>query len=1253
MNRKRLPLLLLAVSAFVFCGLIVFGLRISLHLSDNQSISKFPVQIQEYMASNTLYPNPNGICTDWVELYNSSDSDISIGGFKLTDESRKSRYTVPAGTVIPAHGCYVIYCMRSGGREYADFGISRTGGEELLLLNRKNVLIDSVQTISLPENTSAERDETGVFRIATQPSPGVYAATLLSEAKDRPTDILHPVSGTIRISEIIPGNTLYADAYGIVADLVELVNLSDVTVAVGGYALQDGVDGERFVLPQDAVIDPGGYYLICCARAQRSGLYADFALSRNGGELLLLYTDSDTLTDFLTTLPCGKNEAIVREDGDARVLSFATPGYANTEEGYQACLASYTANAPVRINEAMISNRSCVFPDGTAPDWLELANTTSAEIRLSGYGLSDSASSVRYTFPEDAVLPAGGYLAVPCDGNAGNAANAAHIGLSAAGGETLFLTKPDGTLCSAAVTVRTEADVSLDYSDGILPTVSDQPTPGFANDENGLAAYRATQPTVVRNLRISEIMPSNACIYASENGFFTDWVELYNAGAEPIDLGTYCLSDRADDPTRFRLPADILAPGAYRIVLCDSSAAEAAGEIRAPFGLSSKGGDVLLSLLTGEVIDRATYPAAEKDRSYIRGEAQAIFLETDCPTPGFANTAAGYKAFLTSWVPAGLYLSEVMPANRSVARNNGDYFDWVELCNGSSEPVNLSRYCLTDDRQVPHKYALPDVTLKSGERLLIYCSGKPSLTDKTAYHAPFKLNGGEDHVYLYETDGSLADYLHIYKVSPEGSIGRQSRDSGVYLYETPTPSKQNSDGTQATLLSAMPTADAVSGVFEGSDGFFVSLFGEGTVYYTTDGSKPTVASAVYTEPIRITQTSVLRAAALQPDKRMSDVLTLAYTINEGHTLPVLNLILAPEDFSGVGRGIYRNPQETWQRDACIVYTDSNGTVTHDCGVRISGQHSRTREQKSFKLVFSDQYGGRLRYDIFGDTCEQKSFPELLIRAGLDSKYGLYREPLAQHMALPYRDTTFVQDSVPCVLYINGVYYGIYQFMEALCEETLADRIGVRTDSITLYKGYLYPEHQHLEIYRLLEYVQKSDMTDRANYEYVKAHLALEDLIDWAIFEAYCYNSDLSANVRYFNSSETDGRWHFVFYDVECGFKAPAGFDLVFRTGQTASFLNALIRNSEFKDMFLQRLAYHCENTFRQDRVLSLLHTYDSAVREETIRHFNRWGLQPITYVYNYNQMERLLKADRVKELLQSAKKVLRLTDEEYNSYFRG
>ena len=88
-------------------------------------------------------------------------------------------------------------------------------------------------------------------------------------------------------------------------------------------------------------------------------------------------------------------------------------------------------------------------------------------------------------------------------------------------------------------------------------------------------------------------------------------------------------------------------------------------------------------------------------------------------------------------------------------------------------------------------------------------------------------------------------------------------------------------------------------------------------------------------------------------------------------------------------------------------------------------------------------------------------------------------------------------------------------------------------------------------------------------------------------------------------------------------------------------------------MFLRRIEFLCENAFRQEKVLDLLYSYDTLVRPETERHFKRWNLQPVTYIYQFNKIEKLLKADRATELKLSAKKYLKLSDAEYNKYYKG
>ena len=79
------------------------------------------------------------------------------------------------------------------------------------------------------------------------------------------------------------------------------------------------------------------------------------------------------------------------------------------------------------------------------------------------------------------------------------------------------------------------------------------------------------------------------------------------------------------------------------------------------------------------------------------------------------------------------------------------------------------------------------------------------------------------------------------------------------------------------------------------------------IYYTTDGSAPTANSALYTEPLTLTKTSVVRAIHVEQGKITSGILELGFFLNEGHTLPIVSLVGNPEDITG-GGGLYRNPR---------------------------------------------------------------------------------------------------------------------------------------------------------------------------------------------------------------------------------------------------------------------------------------------------------------------------------------------------------
>ena len=95
-------------------------------------------------------------------------------------------------------------------------------------------------------------------------------------------------------------------------------------------------------------------------------------------------------------------------------------------------------------------------------------------------------------------------------------------------------------------------------------------------------------------LRINEVSAAND-VFADEHGKKGDWLELYNASAEPYPLAGLWLSNDSLQPHLFQLPADagMVPAHGHRIVWCDRLSSDS--QLHATFKLSASGGCVLLS----------------------------------------------------------------------------------------------------------------------------------------------------------------------------------------------------------------------------------------------------------------------------------------------------------------------------------------------------------------------------------------------------------------------------------------------------------------------------------------------------------------------------------------------------------------------------------------------------------------------------------------------------------------------------------
>lgn len=145
-------------------------------------------------------------------------------------------------------------------------------------------------------------------------------------------------------------------------------------------------------------------------------------------------------------------------------------------------------------------------------------------------------------------------------------------------------------------------------------------------------------------LFINEVMAANSSVMSDPQGQYDDWIEIYNAGGQPIDIGGMYLTDDLSDPTRWRIPtgkpaATTIAAGGFLVIWADGDTADAV--LHASFKLGVEGEEIALCDKDGAtVIDYMAFADLASDTSYGRlpdgGPWQFMVL----PTPGSSNFLA-------------------------------------------------------------------------------------------------------------------------------------------------------------------------------------------------------------------------------------------------------------------------------------------------------------------------------------------------------------------------------------------------------------------------------------------------------------------------------------------------------------------------------------------------------------------------------------------------------------------------------------
>ncbi len=596
--------------------------------------------------------------------------------------------------------------------------------------------------------------------------------------------------------------------------------------------------------------------------------------------------------------------------------------------------------------------------------------------------------------------------------------------------------------------------------------------------------------------------------------------------------------------------------------------------------------------------------------------------------------------------------------NLIISEVNAD--NWLELYNAGAETIDISEAQIMVSGDVLASIENRTV-LKKNDYLVVELKANP---------------GNSDHnvLTIIDSKGESVKSMLVPRLSDGKSFGLAEMETNIWGYFEPSKGKANKKTDVKYMEDGGIGISAPGGFYSSSFDLYLDHAENEKIYYTTDGSTPTTDSKLYEDKIYITNKSgskyvyarmatysnfhtaynpesidcgmIVRAIKVDSAGNTTGELSQAFFVglnkDSGYLgMPVLSITTDPDNLFDYEEGIYVAGKA--KEDALIEGKEANYYANYYLPWKkpakieyFEASKGKTLELNADINIDTDPYSASVQKGLI-ISCNSDSYKEYVGSSIIDFISSDGKIKLSQNYednALKIRNYfvqeladecgLYIQKSQPCVIFLDGEYWGLYAIRSYLEESYFQKEYSLGNEEILLHTVYL-PNNDYSDFYN---FATQNDLSRQENYERVKTMLDIENFIDYVCFNVFIGNSlfwpsreAAFRTVTTGGAGIADGKWRFISGDISTSLyltvKETPTINTFLQPGiQSDLLLQSLLMNEEFKSQFEIRMNKLITEVFDYEKCSEELDTLSELIMKPALASYERFFGRYTVGMYN-------------------------------------